>query len=92
MKKRSLGNLRAAKRTKQTSPSSIGDIRIQKDTLLILMKQLNEQKGDEIICNLAGWSNVGKLGPFLTVELSPRFVRKPTKQTSSGATSQKELQ
>jgi len=56
------------------------------------MKQLNEQKGDEIICNLAGWRNVGKYGPFLTVELSPRFVRKATNTTSAASQSQKELQ
>src|SRR6266852_694997 len=92
MKKRSLGNLRTAVQSKPNSPSSVGDIRIQKDTLLILMKQLNEQKGNEIICNLAGWRNVGKLGPFLTVELSPRFVRKATNTTSAASQSQKELQ
>ena len=74
--KRSLGNLRTASKSKPRSPSSVGDIRIQRHTLLILMKQLNEQNGDEIICNLAGWRNLGKKGPFLTIELSPRFVRK----------------
>ncbi len=75
-KKRSLGNLRTTKTTKPNSPSSIGDIRIQRDTLLVLIKQLNEQKGDEIICNLAGWRNVGKLGPFLTIELLKELFHK----------------
>ena len=88
MKKRSLGNLRTAVQSKPHSPSSIGDIRIQKDTLLILMKQLNEQKGDEIICNLAGWRNVGKLGPFLTIELSPRFVKKKSNPKASASASE----
>ena len=89
-KKRSLGNLRTATLSKPNSPNSIGDMRIQKDTLLILMKQLNETKGDEIVCNLAGWRNVGKTGPFLTVELSPRFVRKNSKAAPSKPTSLQE--
>jgi hypothetical protein len=92
-KKRSLGNLRIAPKSKPNSPNAIGDMRIQKETILFLMKQLNDTKGDEIICNLASWSNVGKKGPFLTVELSPRYLTKKAVTNSARTVSlQQEVQ
>jgi hypothetical protein len=75
VKKRSLGGLRKTLRSSAKAPELLGEMRPQRSTLSVLIKQLSEHTGDEIVCNLAGWNNRGKKGPFLTVELSPRYVR-----------------
>jgi hypothetical protein len=72
--KRSLGALRKAPKTKQKSPDATGTMKLQRHTLQMLNKQLDETDGDQIICNLAGWRNEDHSGRYLTVELSPRFV------------------
>lgn len=72
--KRSLGSLRKAPKTKQRSPDATGTMKLQRHTLQMLNKQLDETDDDQIICNLAGWFNEDRSGQYLTVELSPRFV------------------
>jgi hypothetical protein len=74
--KRSLGGLRRNQSTNPNAPEFIGTMRMQRSTLLVLLKQLNETAAEEVICKIAGWENSGNSGPFLTVEVSPRFVPK----------------
>ena len=79
--KRSLGALRRASKTKTLSPDLTGPMRLQRHTLDTLVKQFDEIDQDELICNLAAWRNQDSNGPYLSVELSPRFVsRKPIEQ------------
>jgi hypothetical protein len=44
-------------------------------TLAEISRQLDEAGGDEISCNIAGWKNSDQDGQYLTVEVSPEFVR-----------------
>ena len=74
--KRSLGGLRRNQSTSPNAPEFVGTMRMQRSTLLVLLQQLNETAAEEVICKIAGWENSGNSGPFLTVEMSPRFVPK----------------
>jgi hypothetical protein len=79
--KRSLGALRRASKTKTLSPDLTGPMRLQRHTLDSLVKQFDETDQNELICNLAAWRNQDSNGPYLSVELSPRYVsRKPIEQ------------
>ena len=49
-------------------------MRLQRHTAEALVKQFSEDGGNEVVCNIAAWRNQDYNGPFLTVELSPRFV------------------
>jgi hypothetical protein len=75
--KRSLGGLRRNQSTSLNAPEYIGTMRMQRSTLLVLLKQFNESNSNEVICNVAAWENSNANGPFLTVEASPRFAAKP---------------
>ena len=74
--KRSLGALRKANKTKPKSPDVQGTMKAQRHTIATLAKQLNETQTDEITCNIEGWFNQDSSGQYLTVELSPRYVRR----------------
>ena len=75
--KRSLGSLRKANKTKPRSPDLTGQLRLQRHTAKVIVKQLSEDSAEEVVCNIAGWRNQDSSGSFLTVELSPRFVARP---------------
>jgi hypothetical protein len=72
-KKRSLGALRKNLKTKPRSPDLTGTIRLQPHTIQAIIKQLEETESDEVLANIAGWSNHGSSGQYLTV-LSPKYV------------------
>jgi hypothetical protein len=72
--KRSLGKLRITKKTKPRSPDLTGQLQLQRHTAAVLAKQFDDTEDGEIICNIAGWSNQDYRGPYLTVELSPRYA------------------
>jgi hypothetical protein len=72
--KRSLGALRKATKTKEKSPDLIGQMRLQRHTAAAIVKEFGDEDADEVVCNIAGWRNTDHSGPYLTVELSPRFV------------------
>jgi hypothetical protein len=74
--KRSLGALQRNQSTSLNAPELLGTMHMQRSTLLIFLKQLNESAGEDVICNIAGWENSNANGSFLTVEVSPRFVPK----------------
>ena len=44
--------------------------------MAIIIGGVSETEADEVICNLAGWTNDGPNGRFISVELSRRFVSK----------------
>ena len=73
---RSLGALRKAPKTKPRSPDVQGSMKVQRHTLEIIMRQLQESDADEITANIAGWCNHDHSGQYLTVELSPRFTKR----------------
>jgi hypothetical protein len=72
--RRSLGALRKANKTKPKSPDVQGTMKAQRHTIAALVKQLTDNQGDEVACNLAGWFNKDSSGQYLTVELSPRYI------------------
>ena len=79
--KRSLGALRKATKTKPRSPDLTGQFKLQRHTAAALVEQFSHDDIEEVVCNVAGWRNQDYSGPYLTVELSPRFVaRMPTDQ------------
>ena len=72
--KRSLGALRKANKTKPKSPDLTGQMKLQRHTAAAIVEQFSDEQVDEVVCNIAGWRNQDYNGPYLTVELSPRFV------------------
>ena len=73
-KKRSLGHLRPAPKSKPRSPDCLGSIKITRQTMEQLLE--NNDGDDEIVANLAGWRNTDTDGHYLTVELSPKFQKR----------------
>ena len=74
---RSIGALRPATKTKPRSPCLTGTLSLQPHTLKYFVEQFQESEDGVVTANLAGWVNVDKEGDqYLTVELSPKFVRK----------------
>jgi|SRR6516225_1511963 hypothetical protein len=79
--KKSLGNLRKAQKTKPRSPITTGTMKLQRHTLESIVRQFERSGGDEIEACLAAWENHDQQGePYLTIELSPKFVS-PQAQT-----------
>jgi hypothetical protein len=72
--KRSLGALRKANKTKPRSPDLTGQMKFQRHTAAAIVEQLSQGDIEEVVCNIAGWKNQDYTGPYLSVELSPRFV------------------
>jgi hypothetical protein len=72
-KKRSLGKLRKAPKTKPRSPDMTGTLLLQRHTAVAILKVFGDDC-DEVSCNIAGWRNDDASGPYLTIELSPRYV------------------
>jgi hypothetical protein len=73
--KRSLGSLRKTEKTKPRSPDFTGILKLQRHTFEALAKQFQETDATEIDCCIAGWRNSDQNGqPYLSVELSPRYV------------------
>jgi hypothetical protein len=75
-KKRSLGALRKAPETKSRSPDLAGQLSLQRHTMEAIAKQFEGTNGEEVVCCLAGWINQDSSGQYLTVELSPKYVRR----------------
>ena len=73
-RKLSLGTLRKANKTKPKSPDLMGQMKLQRHTAAAIVEQFSHDNIDEVVCNIAGWKNQDHNGPYLTVELSPRFV------------------
>ena len=73
-RKRSLGHLRPASKTKPKSPDCLGTITITRET----MEQILEQNDgdDEFVASIAGWRNNDTGGSYLTVEISPKFQKR----------------
>src|SRR5690242_13698349 len=80
--KRSLGALRKTSKTKPKSPDLTGQMKLQRHTAAAIVEQFNSDDIEEVVCNIAGWRNQDYSGPYLTVELSPRFV--PRTQVEQG--------
>jgi hypothetical protein len=72
--KRSLGSLRKATKTKPRSPDLTGQMKLQRHTAAAILEQFSHEGIEEVVCNIAGWKNQDCSGPYLSVELSPRFV------------------
>ena len=72
--KRSLGALRKANKKKPKSPDLTGQLKLQRHTAAAIVEQFSHDNVEEVVCNIAGWRNQDHGGPYLTVELSPRFV------------------
>jgi hypothetical protein len=73
-KKRSLGKLRVTHQNKERSPNMTGTLRLQRHTAALILKAFENTDDDEVVCNIAAWVNHDHEGPYLTVELSPRYV------------------
>jgi len=79
--KRSLGSLRKAAKTKSRSPDLIGEMKLQRHTFDALARQFERTDESEIACNLAAWRNTDYRGPLLTVEISPKYVARESRQS-----------
>jgi hypothetical protein len=75
-KRKSLGALRKATKTKERSPDLTGQLKLQRHTMETFTKQFEATDSDEIACCLAGWGNQDGNGPYLTIELSPKYIRR----------------
>ncbi len=74
-KKRSLGTLRKATKTKDRSPESTGTLKLQRHTFETIARQFQEAASDEVECCIAAWRNIDAKGEsYVTVELSPKYV------------------
>ena len=73
-RKKSLGALRPHQKTKPRSPDATGKLHFQRHTLAEISRQLKDDGGDEISCNIAAWKNNDQHGQYLTVEVSPEFM------------------
>jgi hypothetical protein len=73
-RKKSLGALRPHQKTKPRSPDATGKLYFQRHTLAEISRQLKDDGGDEITCNIAAWKNNDQRGQYLTVEVSPEFT------------------
>jgi hypothetical protein len=84
LKKKSLGALRKATKTKERSPDLTGQLKLQRHTLETFNKQFEDTDSDEIACNTAAWGNKDDRGAaYMTVELSPRFMPRSSTQPKS---------
>jgi hypothetical protein len=72
-KRRSLGKLRKAPKTKPRSPDMTGKLLLQRHTAVAISKVFADDC-DEVSCNIAGWRNDDASGPYLAIELSPKYV------------------
>ena len=79
--KRSLGALRKNTKAKSRSPDLAGQLSLQRHTMEAIAKQFEETNGEEVVCCLAGWTNHDANGPYLTIELSPKYVRRESRPT-----------
>jgi hypothetical protein len=79
--KRSLGALRKANKTKPRSPDLTGQMKLQRHTAAAIVEQFSHDGIEEVVCNIAGWKNQDYSGPYLSVELSPRFVPRAQMET-----------
>jgi hypothetical protein len=75
-RKRSLGALRKAHKSKPKSPDLTGQLKLQRHTAAFIVEQFSSDQAQEVVCNIAGWRNQDHNGTYLTVELSPRFTSK----------------
>ena len=71
----SIGKLRPKAKTKDKSPYATGTMRIKRDLLLELYKQLSQSEDDEILANIAGWFNKDEIGKYMTIQLSAKYQR-----------------
>jgi hypothetical protein len=51
-------------------------------TVLIFPKQLEQSQEEAVFCNIAGWKGNGAYGPYMTIEISPRFEKRLASDTS----------
>jgi hypothetical protein len=49
-------------------------MKLQRHTAAAIVQQFSHDAIEEVVCNVAGWKNQDYAGPYLTVELSPRFA------------------
>ena len=73
-KKRSLGKLRKAPKTKPRSPNMTGTLRLQRHPAAAILQAFADADSDEVVCSIAGWANQDNEGSYLTVEISPKYV------------------
>jgi hypothetical protein len=83
-KKRSLGKLCVAHKTKERSPDMTGTLCLQRHTAALILRAFQNSNDDEAVCNIAAWVNHDHEGQYLTVELSPKYaVSDPQSQQAS---------
>lgn len=85
-RKRPLGALKVATKTKPRSPDMTGRLTLHSHTLEELVRQYKDNGQEEVPCNIAAWKNRGKDGVrILTVESSPWFVSKRKRRSDAEA-------
>jgi hypothetical protein len=84
-KKRSLGKLREAPKTKEKSPEMTGTLRLQRHTAAAILRAFEDSDCAEIICNIAAWVNRDYEGQYLTIEISPKYVSRELQSPKSNS-------
>jgi hypothetical protein len=86
-KRKSLGYLRIADKTKPRSPDLKGKLPIHRDTLKAISDEMTANDLDEIDCSIAGWFNTSANGKFISLQLSLPWspASRPTEFKSIGA-------
>jgi hypothetical protein len=82
-KKRSLGKLRVAPKTKERSPDMTGTLYLQRHTAALILKAFENTDGDDAVCNIAAWVNHDHEGQYLTVEISPKYMAQDSQMQRS---------
>lgn len=78
-KKHSIGSLRPVEKTQELSPDLIGKITLKPELIRWLAEQLARTGGSATV-NAAGWFNDQGFGRYISVIVSPPFVRKKKSQ------------
>jgi hypothetical protein len=73
-KKTITGGVEKSYQKKPKSPDLIGTMRLQRHTIQAILKDVADPEFEDVVCNLAGWRNDDHQGPYLTVEISPKYV------------------
>jgi hypothetical protein len=83
--KRSLGALKKNAKKKPKAPDLTGTLKLQRHTFDRIAQAFQDNDLSEVTCNVAAWNNKDYQGqPYLTIEISARYVPTETPNSHNG--------